>query len=119
MKTSFLNNKQYDVLKFIAQIVLPALGTLYLALSGIWGFPNGEQVVGSVMAVDFFLGALLGLSSSNYEPPVSEGTPVGDFVIQDHGDGKKTVNLSFNSDPETFLDQDSITFVVNRGENSL
>lgn len=61
-----LPNRVYDVLKFIAQILLPALGTLYFALAGIWGFPYGEEVVGTIMAIDTFLGALLGLSSANY-----------------------------------------------------
>lgn len=62
-----LNNKVYDILKFIAQIVLPAAGTLYFALAGIWGFPYGEQVVGTITAVDTFLGAILGLSSLSYK----------------------------------------------------
>lgn len=62
-----LSNKTYDVLKFIAQILLPSLGTLYFALAGIWGFPYGEQIVGTITAVDTFLGALLGLSSANYK----------------------------------------------------
>ncbi len=62
-----LNNKQYDILKYIAQIVLPALGTLYFALSSIWGLPYGEQVVGTITAVDAFLGALLGLSTAQYK----------------------------------------------------
>lgn len=60
------SNKVYDVLKFIAQIVLPATGTLYFALSSIWGFPYGEEIVGTIAAVDTFLGALLGISSANY-----------------------------------------------------
>lgn len=61
-----LNNKLYDILKYIAQIVLPAIGTLYFALSSIWGLPYGEQIVGTITAVDAFLGALLGLSSNKY-----------------------------------------------------
>lgn len=61
-----LNNKTYDILKFIAQIVLPAVGTLYFALAGIWNFPYGEEIVGTITAVDTFLGAILGLSSVNY-----------------------------------------------------
>lgn len=61
-----MNNKVYDTLKFIAQIVLPALGTLYFALSQIWGLPYGEQIVGTITAIDAFLGALLGISSANY-----------------------------------------------------
>ena len=61
-----LNNKVYDILKWIAQIVLPAFATLYFALSSIWGLPYGEQIVGTITAVDCFLGALLGISSLNY-----------------------------------------------------
>lgn len=62
-----MSNKMYDILKFIAQIVLPAAGTLYFALAGIWGFPYGEQIVGTITAIDTFLGALLGLSSLSYK----------------------------------------------------
>lgn len=61
-----MNNKVYDVLKWIALVVLPAIGTLYFALSGIWGLPYGEQIVGTITAIDTFLGALLGLSSIKY-----------------------------------------------------
>lgn len=61
-----LSNKAYDILKFIAQIVLPALGTLYFALATIWGFPYGEEIVGTITAVDAFLGALLGISTVQY-----------------------------------------------------
>ncbi|MCI6266150.1 MAG: phage holin [Erysipelotrichaceae bacterium] len=61
-----MSNKIYDILKFIAQIVLPALGTLYFAIAGIWGLPYGDKVVGTITAVDTFLGALLKLSSINY-----------------------------------------------------
>lgn len=61
-----MTNKVYDVLKFIAQIALPAFGTLYFALSSIWGLPYGEQIVGTITAVDAFLGALLGISSNQY-----------------------------------------------------
>ncbi len=61
-----LDNKTYDVLKFTAQIVLPAAGTLYFALASIWGLPYGEQIVGTITAVDTFLGALLGISTAQY-----------------------------------------------------
>lgn len=61
-----LSNKQYDILKFIAQILLSAAGTLYFSLAAIWGFPYGEQVVGTITAVDTFLGVCLGISSANY-----------------------------------------------------
>lgn len=61
-----LSNSQYDLLKWIAQIFLPALGTLYFALAKIWGLPDAEQVVGTITAIDTFLGVLLGISSDAY-----------------------------------------------------
>lgn len=61
-----ISNKVYDILKWIAQYLLPALGTLYFALSTIWDFPYGEQVVGTITAIDAFLGAILGISSAAY-----------------------------------------------------
>lgn len=62
-----ISNKTYDVLKWIAQIALPALGTLYAALAAIWGFPYGEEIVGTITAVDLFLGTLLGISKAKYD----------------------------------------------------
>ncbi len=61
-----MSNKVYDILKFIAQILLPALGTLYFALARIWNFPFAEEIVGTITAVDAFLGALLGISTMQY-----------------------------------------------------
>ena len=61
-----MSNKVYDILKWVALVVLPAVATFYFALSGIWGFPYGEQIVGTITAIDTFLGALLGISSINY-----------------------------------------------------
>lgn len=61
-----LSNKMYDALKWIAQIALPAIATLYAALAGIWGFPYGEEIVGTISAVDICLGALLQISSAQY-----------------------------------------------------
>lgn len=61
-----LSNSNYDFLKWVAQILLPAFGTLYFALAQIWGLPYAEQVVGTVTAIDCFLGALLGISTMQY-----------------------------------------------------
>ena len=61
-----MNNKVYDVLKWVAQMLLPALGTLYFALAGIWCLPFGEEIVGTITAVDTFLGIVLGISTINY-----------------------------------------------------
>lgn len=63
----FKSNKIYDILKFIAQIILPALGTLIFSISTIWGIPYAEQIVGTITAIDVFLGVVLGISSVNYK----------------------------------------------------
>ena len=68
-----MSNKVYDILKAIALIWLPALGTLYSMLAGIWGLPYAEQVVGTITAVDAFLGVILGISSKQY---YNAGKPV-------------------------------------------
>ena len=65
--TSFLSNKAYDVLKWVALVLLPALGTLYFGLAGIWGFPYGEQIVGTITVIDTFLGVILGISTVQYK----------------------------------------------------
>lgn len=67
-----LNNRVYDVMKWVSLVCLPALGTLYFALAGIWGFPYGEQVVGTIMAIDTFLGALLGISTIQYNKKIGD-----------------------------------------------
>ena len=61
-----LSNKTSDALKWIAMDLLPALGTLYFALAGIWKFPYGEEIVGTITALDTFLGVLLGISTAQY-----------------------------------------------------
>jgi hypothetical protein len=61
-----LPNKAYDIMCWIAIILLPALGTLYFAIAGIWGLPYAEQVVGTITAIDTFLGAILQISKTNY-----------------------------------------------------
>ena len=73
-----MSNKMYDILKYIAQIVLPALGALYFGLAKIWGFPYATEIVGTISVVDAFLGAVLKISTDQYnkegqiEPPDEE-----------------------------------------------
>ena len=62
-----LPNKVYDVLKYVAIVGLPAIGVLYAALAKIWGFPYGVEIVGTITAIDTFLGALLQISTYNYK----------------------------------------------------
>ncbi len=73
-----MSNKVHDVLKFIAQILLPALATLYFALAKIWQFPYAEEVVGTISAIDVFLGAILGLSTMQYNKEKEIQPPDGE-----------------------------------------
>ena len=67
-----MSDKVYNTLKWIAMYLLPALGTLYFALAGIWGLPFGEEIVGTITAIDTFLGVILGISNSQYKKRVDE-----------------------------------------------
>ena len=69
-----LDERVYKILKYVAQIALPAVGTLYFALAGIWGFPYGEEIVGTITAVDTFLGVLLGISTATYNKKISRNS---------------------------------------------
>lgn len=61
-----MNDKIYDILKWVALVVLPAIATLYTALSAVWGLPYAEEIPATITAVDLFLGALLGVSAARY-----------------------------------------------------
>lgn len=103
-------DKQYDILKWLAQIVLPALGTLYFALSTIWGLPKGEEVVGTITAIDAFLGAILGLSTSQYNKSGKDGR----IVIDETNSDKDIYRMEFNGDPAGIKDKSQVTFVVKK-----
>ena len=75
-----LSNDTYDALKWVAQILLPALGTLYFALSKIWGLPYGVEITGTISAVDAFLGVCLGISSDNYHKSKNDGSSMDDIL---------------------------------------
>lgn len=62
-----ISNALYDILKWVALVVLPAVATLYGALAAAWGWPYAEQIVYTITAIDTFLGALLGISNLQYK----------------------------------------------------
>jgi len=68
-----MSDKTYDILKFVAQILLPAVATLYFALAQIWDLPLAEEIVGTITAVDAFLGAVLGISTAQYNKEMMAG----------------------------------------------
>lgn len=68
-----LNNKVYDVLKWLALIALPALAVLYSGLSGVWGWPYAQEVSTTINAVIAFIGTLIGVSTAAYNRGGSDG----------------------------------------------
>lgn len=68
-----ISNQTYDVLKWVAMYLMPGATTLWLALSGIWGLPYGEEIGGTIAAVNTFLGVLLGISTAQYNKTNKEG----------------------------------------------
>jgi hypothetical protein len=106
------NSRVYDALKWAALIGLPALGTLYFALAGIWGLPAAEQVVGTIVSVDTFLGVVLGISTSNYS-----SERVGDVVVEEDPTGAKKFTLALDSEQsiDKIADQDEVRFDVKKG----
>lgn len=104
-----MKTKTYDLLKWIAQYLLPALGTLYFALSGIWGFPNGEQVVGTITAVDIFLGVILGISSSQYNK-----TKDGVLMIDTSNLEKDTYRLQLDTPLDELSTKSFIKLIVDK-----
>ena len=103
------SNEVYNKLKWIAQYLLPGLGTLWFTISSIWGLPYGEQIIGTITAIDLFIGGLLGISSRSYN---------GDGVmIVDTSNPEKDIYRMELSDPvEDLAGKDSVTFKVIKGQ---
>lgn len=104
-----MTDKTYDTLKYIAQYVLPALGTLYFALSAIWNLPYGEQIVGTITAVDAFMGVLLGISTANYK---KQDHSDGVMVVDRSDPTKDIYRMELNAEPEVLATKDKVTFKV-------
>jgi hypothetical protein len=106
-----MNSKVYDLLKWIALILLPGVGALYFALGQLWNFPAVEQVVGSITAIDVFLGMLINKTSKNH----AVSNVVGDLVVTQDLDGMASgMRLEANRDPLIFEDQKDAVFRVRR-----
>lgn len=111
--TPLLSSSVYDGLKFTVQIVLPAIGTLYFTLAGIWGFPFGEEVVGTVTALALFGGVVLGISNSSYK----NSDQRFDGAVVD--DGTRDIPLfEFNEPFENLVTKDEITLKVDNRRGS-
>ena len=106
---SFMSNKTYDVLHFIAMIVLPAVGTAYFALAQIWKFPDGPEVVGTIVIIDTFLGAILGFSNAVYN--TGTGT-VGQMIVDTTDPNAYKLHLELTNSVDEIAGMKSITFAV-------
>lgn len=109
-KLSIFSNHTYDALKWIAQVVLPAMATLYLALGSLWGWTNVEQVVGSITALDVFLGVLLGLSANAYKN--SDERFDGEMVLDTHDPTKDVYSLEMGIPLDQIESKDAINLKV-------
>lgn len=61
------SNKVYDILKWLSLCILPAVATFYYAISEIWNLPYSEQIVGTITAVETFIGVAIGISTYEYK----------------------------------------------------
>ena len=109
MVQSLLTSKQYNVLKWIVIIVLPAIITVYSTFSNIWGWPYGDQIAASLSAVTLFLGVVIGVSTNSYNK--SSAGPSGTLVVDNTGSSAQTY-IAFEQDPKTLADGNQITFNV-------
>lgn len=105
-----LNDKTYTTLKYIAQYVLPALGTLYFALAGIWGFPYGEEVVGTIAAINTFLAAILGISAYQYDKAGKNIS--GTLYLDEMPNDSVNSFIKFNLSEEEIADKSTIKLRV-------
>lgn len=107
-----ITGKLYDWLKYLAQIALPAFGAFYVAIAALWGLPSAQEVAGTVLAVDTFLGVLLGISQVNYNK--SDARFDGEINVAETAE-KKQFSLDLKGDPEEELEnKDELRFKVNR-----
>jgi ABC-type branched-subunit amino acid transport system permease subunit len=105
-----ITGKLYNQLKFLAQVALPAAGTLYVTLAGLWGLPSPQEVAGTILALCTFLGVVLQISSSNYNSSTAQGT----LGIHETEEGK-LFRLELEGDPEVDLEgKDRVVFKVRK-----
>ena len=108
--TPIMTDRTYNVLRWVSQYYLPAAGTLYFTLAGIWGLPYGEQIVGTLSAISLFIGVIIGISSRQYAKS-GAGTD-GTMLLDDSDPNKDVFQLHLDTPLETLINKSSITFKV-------
>lgn len=109
-----MNNKTFDKIKKSSLYILPAVAAAYFGLAQIWGFPKGEEVVGSVAVIETLLGVLLGLSTAKYNNSDERfDGGLGVSVPTEIEDGVETT-LNISLDPEAVASKDELLLKVRR-----
>lgn len=67
-KTYFLNDKLYNILKWVALVVFPALATFVGVVFPVWGVGNVDAIVTTLNAIGLLIGALIGVSQATVKP---------------------------------------------------
>ena len=106
-----MGDRTYQVMKHMTQVVLPAIGTFYFALTQIWHLPLGLEVVGTITAICTFLGVSLGISTRAYNR--SDAKYDGRIVVQED-ENKKNYQLVLKNDPDTIDQSKEILFKVDK-----
>lgn len=106
----FMSDKMFNTLRWIAQLLLPGLATLYSAVGALWGLPYVLEIVGTISAVNVFLGGLLGLSRSAYN--ALEAVTDGTVVIDTRNPDKDVWSLVLNTPLSEIEGKDSVTLTV-------
>jgi Putative phage holin Dp-1 len=97
VKNPWLSDKMYANLEWVARVLLPSAATLYLALATLWGFPYGPQIVGTIVAVDTFLGVFIGMAQRSYD---QSGAAYNGTIVAQPGDaGTALSGLVLDKDP--------------------
>lgn len=105
------NNKAYDLIKFLALVLLPAIGTLYFGIAAIWGLPHAEEVVGTILVVDTFLGGLIGITATQYKN--SDARFDGRIDVSP-GEEPDTTNMNVSLSPDAIEGKDEVVIKVNK-----
>lgn len=115
METNYpiLPARTYEILKWTAAVFLPAIAALYFALSQIWGLPKGAEVTGTIAAINTFVGAIVGLSTVQYNKH-GKYDGIANVLNADDPNQKTLFDLELNREPESLVDAKDVTFRVNK-----
>lgn len=105
-----ITGKRYDWLKWVAQLLLPAVGTVYYILAGILGLGEADNVVGTIIAIDLVLGVFLNISQVKYGKNVGHG----DLVVEEAETGETSMRLELDNTPEELASKQEIRFKVKK-----